>query len=90
MKMEKFRKGREEVEKIIGGMEEEIKVKFVLEPEKKIGQAQELVDELAKEATGEIQERSVSNMNMNINTLKGKIDKLPAKKKPVKKRAKKK
>lgn len=90
MKMEKFRSGREEVEKIIGGVEEEIKAKFVAKPDKKIEKAQQIIDGLAAEASGEIQIRSVSNLNMKINVIKGKIEKLPVKKKPAKKRAKKK
>jgi hypothetical protein len=87
MNTEKFRSGREKVERIIGRVEEEIIAKFVQEPDKKIEQAQQIIDELATEASGEIQTRSVNNMNMNIITLKGKIEKLPAKKKPAKKRA---
>jgi hypothetical protein len=90
MKAEDFRKGREEVERIIRGVEEEIKAKFVLEPDKKINRAQQIVDGLAEEASDEIQNRSVKNMNVKINILKGKIEKLPAKKKPTKRRTKKK
>lgn len=90
MKAEDFRNGREKVGRILGGVEEEIKAKFVQEPDRKIAQAQEIVDGLAEEAEGEIQHRSVNNMNLKINVLKGKLEKLPpAKKKPVKKRAKK-
>ena len=90
MKAEKFRNGREEVQRIIGGVEEEIKAKFVLDPDKKIERAQQIVDGLAEGADGEIQNRSVHNMNANIGILKAKIDKLPAKKKPAVKKAKKK
>jgi len=90
MKAEKFRTGREEVERIFGGIEQEIKTKFVLEPEKKIGQAQQIIDGLAKEASCEIQTRSVKNLNLKIGTLEGKIEKLPVRKKPVTKRVKKK
>ena len=87
MKAEDFRSGREEVARIIGGVEEEIKVKFVFEPDRKIEQALQIVDGLAAEAEGEIQHRSVNNMKLKISLVKGKIDKLPARKKPAKKRA---
>ena len=90
MNPENFRSGREKVERIIGGVEQDIKAKFVLEPEKKIKQAQGIIDGLAKEAFGDIQIRSVHNMNANISTLVGKIEKLPVRKKPAKKRATKK
>lgn len=90
MNTEEFRSGREKVEKIIGGVEEAIKAKRLLEPDKKIKQAQQIIDGLATEASGDIQTRSVYNMNMNINTLIGKIEKLPAKKKPAPKKVKKK
>ena len=90
MKTEEFRSGRERVERIICGIEEDIKAKFVREPDKKIEQAQQIVDGLAKDASDEIQLRSVNNMTMSINYLKEKVEKLPAKKQPVKKRAKKK
>lgn len=90
MKAEMFRKGREEVERIIGKVEEEIKASFVLEPERKIEQAQQIADGLAEEASGEIQLRSVNNMNLKIRLLKGKLEKMPAKKKQVKRIAKKK
>ena len=55
-----------------------------------VEERQQIIDGLATEARGEIQTRSVSNMNMKIKVLKGKIEKLPVKKKPVKKRTKKK
>lgn len=90
MKAEDFRKGREKVERIFGGVEEEIKAKFVLDPDKKMDQARQIVGGLAEEASGEIQNRSVNNMNLKLNMLQAKIEKLPAKKKPVIKRAKKK
>ena len=90
MKAEMFREGREEVERIIGAVEAGIKTKLVLEPERKIERAQQIVDGLAAEANGEIQHRSVHNMNQNISILKGKLDKMPAKKITVKRTAKKK
>ena len=90
MKAEDFRNGREKVERIIGGVEEQIKAKSVQEPERKIAQAQEIVDGLAAEAEGEIQNRSVNNMNLKISLVKGKLEKLPVKKKTVLKRTKKK
>jgi len=90
MKMEEFRSGREEVERIIDGVEEEIKAKFVLEPDKKIKQAQDIVDGLAKEASEGVQARSVHNMNVNINILKEKVEKLPVRKAPVQKKTRKK
>jgi hypothetical protein len=90
MKADDFRNGREEVERILGGVEEEIKDKFVLEPDRKIEQAQQIVDGLAEGAGDEIQNRSVNNMNLKIRLLKGRIEKLPARKNPVKKRAAKK
>jgi len=90
MKAEEFRRGREEVERILAGVEDEIAAKFVLEPEKKIEQAMQIIDGLAKEASGEIQTRSVHNMSMKIDTLEKRIEKLPVKKKTAKKRAKKK
>ncbi|MEJ2690852.1 MAG: hypothetical protein P8130_13070, partial [Deltaproteobacteria bacterium] len=90
MKAEIFRKGREEVERIIGSVEKEIKTCFVLEPEKKIERAQQIADGLAEEASGEIQHRSVNNMNLKIRVVKGKLEKMPAKKKRVKRIAKKK
>ena len=90
MNTEEFRSGREKVEKIIGVVEKAIKTKRVLEPHKKIKQAQQIVDGLATGACDEIQTRSVRNMNMNINALIGKIEKLPAKKKPTPKKVKKK
>ncbi|MBU0728298.1 MAG: hypothetical protein KKE17_11525 [Proteobacteria bacterium] len=90
MKTEQFRKGREEVEKIIGGVEEEIKAKFVPEPDKKIKQAKQIIDGLAIEASGEIQTRSIYNLNMKITHLQVQIDKLPVRKKPLVKRVKKK
>jgi len=90
MEAEMFRKGREEVERIIWAVEEEIQAKRVLEPERKIERAQQIADGLAAEASGEIQHRSVTNMNQNISILKGKLKKVLAKKKPVKRIAKKK
>ena len=90
MKAEMFRKGREEVERIIGTVEAEIKTRSVQEPARKIERAQQIVDGLAAEANGEIQHRSVNNMNHNISILKGKLEKMPAKKKRVKRIAKKK
>ena len=89
MKAEMFREGREEVERIIGAVEAGIKTKLVLEPERKIERAQQIVDGLAAEANGEIQHRSVNNMNQNISILKGKLVKMPAKKKTMKRTAKK-
>ena len=78
------------MERILAGVEDEIAAKFVLEPEKKIEQAMQIIDGLAKEASGEIQTRSVHNMSMKIDTLEKRIEKLPVKKKTAKKRAKKK
>ena len=89
MKAEMFREGREEVERIIGAVETEIKTRLVQEPERKIERAQQIVDGLAAEANGEIQHRSVNNMNQNISILKGKLEKMPAKKKTMKRTAKK-
>jgi hypothetical protein len=90
MNAENFREGREQIERMIGDVEKEIKVKFVMDPDKKIQKVQQLIDELEKESSGEIQIRSIHNMNMKINILKGKIKKLPVQKKPVQKRAPKK
>jgi len=90
MKAEDFRKGREAVERIIEGIEEELKSKWVKDPDRKIEKAQQIVAGLAEGADGEIQNRSVNNMNFNINIIKTKIEKLPAKKKTVKKKAAKK
>jgi hypothetical protein len=89
MKAEMFREGREEVERIIGAVETEIKTRLVQEPERKIERAQQIVDGLAAEVSGEIQHRSVNNMNQNISILKGKLEKMPAKKKTMKRTAKK-
>ncbi len=84
MKAEMFRKGREEVERIIGTIEEQIKTNIVLEPEKKIEQAQQIADGLGEEASGEIQHRSVKNMHLKISLVQGKLKKVQAKKKTVK------
>lgn len=89
MKAEMFREGREEVERIIGAVETEIKTRLVREPERKIERAKQIVDGLAAEVSGEIQHRSVHNMNQNISILKGKLVKMPAKKKTMKRTAKK-
>lgn len=90
MNAEMFRKGREEVERIIGMVEEEVKARSVREPERKIAQAQQIADGLAEEASGEIQHRSVKNMNLKIRIVKGKLEKMPVKKKPAKRIARKK
>ena len=89
MKAEMFREGREEVERIIGAVETEIKTRLVREPERKIERAKQIVDGLAAEVSGEIQHRSFHNMNQNISILKGKLVKMPAKKKTMKRTAKK-
>lgn len=90
IKAEDFRNGREAVERIIEGVEEGLKAKWVEDPDWKIEKAQQIVVGLAEEAEGEIQNRSVNNMNFNISLIKKKIEKLPENKKPVKKRARKK
>ncbi len=88
MKAEKFRQGREEVERIIGSIYKDIKAGSLSEPSKRIEQAQQIVFGLAEGANGEIQNRSVDNMNLKIKSVEERIEKIPVKK-AAKKRIKK-
>ena len=74
-----FRESRENIEQICHGIDLLIKSKSVRESAEKLQAAQDLLMNLAKHAQGDVQERSVTNLNGRTKILSENIDKILSK-----------
>ncbi len=80
MEPNKFRESRQAINRMCENIDQLIEKKAVEESKACFEEVNGELDLLRPQAEGEIQERSVKNLGMKLNILKGKISKLKAKK----------